>query len=43
MGSQTMTRYQRARRFAFWRGSYTTLFICTAWMLASAMAGTLTS
>jgi hypothetical protein len=38
-----MTSYQRARRFAFWRGSFTTLFICTAWMLASALAGTLTS
>ena len=38
-----MTRLQRARRFALWRGSFTTLFICTAWMLASALAGTLTS
>lgn len=38
-----MTRLQRASRFAFWRGSFTTLFICTAWMLASALAGTLTS
>lgn len=38
-----MTRLQRARRFAFWRGSFTTLFICTAWMLVSALARTLTS
>lgn len=38
-----MTRYQRARRLVIWRGSFTTIFICTAWMLASALAGTLTS
>lgn len=34
-----MTRYQRARRIAFWRGSFVTLALCTAWMLASAYAG----
>ncbi len=38
-----MTRLQRARRFAFWRGSFTTLFICTAWMLVSALASAITS
>jgi len=38
-----MTGYQRARRFALWRGSFTTILICTAWMLASAWAGCITS
>lgn len=38
-----MTGYQRARRFAMWRGSFITLFLCTAWMLASAYAGSITS
>ncbi len=38
-----MTSYQRARRIATWRGSFATLFICTAWMLASAWAGSITS
>lgn len=38
-----MTSYQLARRLVIWRGSFTTLFIFTAWMLASALAGTLTS
>lgn len=37
-----MTCYQRARRIALWRGSAITLFLCTAWMLASAYAGALT-
>lgn len=34
-----MNGYQRARRFAMWRGSFITLSLCTAWMLASAYAG----
>lgn len=38
-----MTTRQQARRWAFWRGSFTTLFICTAWMLLSALAGSITS
>ncbi len=38
-----MTGYQRARRFAMWRGSFITLSLCTAWMLASAYAGRITS
>lgn len=33
-----MTGYQRPRRFARWRGSFITLSLCTAWMLASAYA-----
>lgn len=33
-----MTRYQRARRIAAWRGSFLTLAFCTAFMLASALA-----
>ncbi|SDQ68086.1 hypothetical protein SAMN05216487_3239 [Pseudomonas sp. UC 17F4] len=37
-----MTCYQRAKRIAFWRGSALTLFLCTAWMLASAFAGKVT-
>jgi len=37
-----MTSYQRARRFAMWRGSFITLSLCTAWMLASALAGCIT-
>ncbi len=38
-----MITLKQARRLAFWRGSFTTLFICTAWMLASAWAGYITS
>ena len=38
-----MTRYQRARRFALWRGSFATLTLCTAWLLLSAYAGCLTN
>lgn len=38
-----MTSYQRARRFALWRGSFITLSLCTAWMLASAYAERITS
>nr|WMM94566.1 hypothetical protein [Pseudomonas kurunegalensis] len=38
-----MTRYQRARRLIIWRGSFSALFACTAFMLASALAGSITS
>lgn len=38
-----MTRYQRARRYAAWRGSFSMLFACTFFMLASALAGSITS
>lgn len=38
-----MTSYQRARRIATWRGSFTALFFCTAWLLLSALAGSITS
>lgn len=38
-----MTRYQRARRFALLRGSFLTLTFCTAFMLASALAGSITN
>lgn len=34
---------QQARRMAFWRGSFITLFLCTAWMLANAYADRITS
>jgi len=37
-----MSRYQRAKRLAFWRGSFFTLLLCTAWMLLSAWAGCVT-
>lgn len=37
-----MTRYQRARRLVIWRGSFSALFACTALMLASALAGSIT-
>lgn len=33
-----MTRYQHAKRIAFWRGSFLTLLFCSVWMLASAYA-----
>lgn len=38
-----MTRYQRARRIATWRGSFITLTFCTGWLLLSALAGTITN
>lgn len=38
-----MTSYQRARRMVIWRSSFSMLFACTFFMLASALAGTLTS
>lgn len=37
-----MTCYQRARRFALWRGSFITLSLCTGWLLLSAWAGCIT-
>ena len=37
-----MTSYQRARRMVIWRGSFTAIFACTAFMLASALAGSIT-
>lgn len=37
-----MTSYQRARRFALWRGSFFTLSLCTGWLLLSALAGSFT-
>ncbi len=37
-----MTRFQRARRIAYWRGSGVALFLTTLWMLASAYASHLT-
>lgn len=43
MGSQTMTRYQRARCIAAWRGSFIALTLCTGWLLLSALAGNITS
>lgn len=33
---------QQARRMAFWRGSFSMLFACTVFMLASALAGSIT-
>jgi hypothetical protein len=38
-----MTIYQRARRMVIWRGSFSMLFACTFFMLASALAGCITS
>jgi hypothetical protein len=37
-----MTGYQRAKRYAFWRGSAITLLACSGFMLASALAGCIT-
>lgn len=37
-----MTRYQRARRYMIWRGSFFAITGATAWMLVSAYAGCLT-
>lgn len=37
-----MTSFQRARRYAYWRGSAATLALCTAFMLASALADRIT-
>lgn len=38
-----MTSYQKAKRLYIWRGSFSALFACTAFMLASALAGSITS
>lgn len=38
-----MSSYRRARRFANWRDSFIALTFCTAWLLLSALAGTITS
>lgn len=38
-----MTSYQRARRLVIWRGSFTAIFACAAFMLASALADSITS
>jgi hypothetical protein len=38
-----MTSYRRARRVYIWRGSFTAVFACTVFMLASALAGSITS
>lgn len=37
-----MTSLQRARRIATWRGSFIALTFCIFWMLASALAGSIT-
>lgn len=37
-----MTAYQRAKRIAYWRGSALTILACTAFMLASSLAGAIT-
>ncbi len=38
-----MTSYQKAKRLYIWRGSFSMLFACTFFMLASALAGCITS
>lgn len=38
-----MTSYQRARRLVIWRGSFSMLFAWTFFMLASSLAGSITS
>ena len=37
-----MTSYQRAKRYAYWRGSAITLIACSGFMLVSALAGYIT-
>ena len=37
-----MTNYQRARRLYLLRGSFSAILACTAFMLASALAGSIT-
>lgn len=37
-----MTRYQLARRLVIWRGTFSMLFACTFFMLASALADSVT-
>lgn len=37
-----MTRYQRAKRYAFWRGFAIALGVFTGWIYLSALAGKIT-
>lgn len=37
------SRYQRARRFAFWRGAGIALFLFSSWIAVSGLAGAITS
>ena len=37
-----MTRYQRAKRYAFWRGFAIALAVFTGWICLSALAGKIT-
>jgi len=37
-----MTRYQRAKRYAFWRGFALALAVFTGWVYLSALAGEIT-
>jgi hypothetical protein len=37
-----VTRAQRLRRIATWRGSAIALAVCTLWMLLSALGGSIT-
>lgn len=38
-----MTSYQKAKRLYILRGSFSVIFACTFFMLASALAGSITS
>lgn len=38
-----MTSYQKAKRLYIWRDSFSMLFACTFFMLASSLAGQITS
>ncbi len=38
-----MTNYQKAKRLYIWRGSFSMLIACTFFMLASSLAGQITS
>lgn len=38
-----MTARQRAKRIAFWRGSFITLTLCTLWLIVSAYADRIAS
>ncbi len=37
-----MTRYQRAKRYAFWRGFAIALAVFSGWIYLSALAGGIT-
>lgn len=41
--AHTMTARQRAKRIAFWRGSFITLTLCTLWLIACAYADRIAS